>query len=205
MLLLALPFERGRLPGDVLLGMLYAGSAGLAVLGTAGSGAGLVEVRAILHGDLILASSQDVAWVAATTLPVLAGVLMFLRPLQYSFLDRDAAHVLGVRPAFWDAAFFLMLGMVVAAVSKITGALLVFCLLLAPAATGLLLARRLGWVLGVAALAGVGSTLLGLGLSFSADLPTNATIVACASGVFVLAAMLRRLRPRQGLRYSMGP
>jgi zinc/manganese transport system permease protein len=153
------------------------------------SGLGLHEVRALLYGDLILASGRDVALLGAILLPALAAFLLVLRPTLYAFLDRDAATVLGVRPRRWELFFFLVLGVVVAAASQVAGALLVFSYLVVPPVLALSLSRRLGTVLILAAGSAMALTVVGMSVSFAADLPTNQTIVAtsCCGVLLVLA------------------
>jgi len=196
--LLALPFEDRRLPRDAVLGVLFVAASSLSVLLVSHSGAGLHEIKALLYGDLILTSRRDAAAIAAVLIPALIYLVVFLRPTLYAFLDREAATVLGVKPGRWELGFFLVLGVVVAAASKVAGSLLVFCYLVVPPATVLLLSRRLGLVLVLTALTAAVATLLGMCISFSADLPTNQTIVAVACAgflaVLVVAAVSRRWR-----------
>lgn len=186
---LAFPFENRRIPRDALLGVLFVAASSLSVLLVSRSGLGLHEVRALLYGDLILASKEDFIMMCALLLPAMGGLLLFLRPMLYAFLDRDAARVLGVKPARWELLFFLLLGLVVAAASKAAGALLVFCYLIVPATIALLLTRQLKRVLILAALVSVLVTLMGLGVSFAADLPTNQTLCAVAAGILLVAAL----------------
>jgi len=189
--LLALPFESRRIPRDAVLGVLFVAASSLSVLLVSHSGLGLHEVKALLYGDLILTSARDLTVIAAVLVPALFFLVIFLRPTLYAFLDREAATVLGIRPGRWELLFFLVLGVVVATASKVAGSLLVFCYLVVPPATALLLSQRLGRVLLLAALIAAGATLLGVGVSFMADLPTNQTIVAvaCAGFLSVLAIM----------------
>ena len=184
--LLAGPFESRRIPRDALLGILFVGAASLSVLLVAGSGHGLMEVKALLYGDLILAARADLVWLAAILGPAIVLLLASLRPMLNAFLDREAATVLGVRPARWEMLFFLLLGLVVAAASKAAGSLLVFCYLIVPPATALMLTRRLGLVLALAAAFAALATLAGIAISFWADWPTNPTICATACGIFLL-------------------
>lgn len=184
--LLALPFESRRIPRDALLGVLFVAASSLSVVLVSRSGLGLHEVKSLLYGDLILTSHTDFLALCAILLPVAAGLLGLLRPLLYAFLDREAATVLGVKPARWELLFFLLLGMVVAAASKVAGALLVFCYLIVPATIALLLSRRLSQVLLLAAAFAALHTLLGLAISFVGDLPTNQTICITACGLLVL-------------------
>jgi ABC-type Mn2+/Zn2+ transport system permease subunit len=191
--LLALPFESRRIPRDAILGVLFVAASSLSVLLVAGSGHGLQEVKALLYGDLILTSRADFLVVCGVMLPATACLLLFLRPTLYAFLDRESATVLRVRPGRWELLFFLLLGLVVAAASKVAGALLVFCYLIVPSTAALLLARRLNRVLLLAAAFGALITLLGLAISFTADLPTNQTIcaTACALLLLILPLTLR--------------
>lgn len=193
---LAQPFESRRIPRDALLGVLFVAASSLSVLVVSRSGLGLHEVKALLYGDLILTSRGDALVLGAILLPAAAILLGLLRPMLYAFLDREAATVLRVRPARWELLFFLLLGVVVAAASKAAGALLVFCYLVVPASTALLLSRRMGPVLGLAVLFATAATAIGLGVSFAADLPTNQTICVAACALLALAAPFSLLKRR---------
>ncbi|MBU4459385.1 MAG: metal ABC transporter permease [Verrucomicrobia bacterium] len=185
-LLLAGPFESRRIPRDAMLGVVFVAASSLALLLVSGSGFGLQEIRALLYGDLILAGRSDTIILAAVLLPCAAALALFGRPVLYAFLDREAATVLRVRPAVWEAAFFLLLGTVEAAAAQTAGTLLVFCHLVVPSSMALLLSRRLSVVIAIAVGSAVVSTLTGLAVSYRHDLPTNQTI--CAVSVALLAA-----------------
>ncbi len=186
--LLAAPMERRRLPRDAALGAIFVGSSSLSVLLVARSGHGLREVGAVLYGDLLLISPSDFAAVAALAVPALAAVLVGSRGFVASFFDRDAAQVMGLRPAMWEAVFFVLLGLAVAAASKAAGALLVCCHLVVPASAALILARRMGPAMAWAAALATASTLVGLGVSLAADLPANQTI--CITACVLLLTVL---------------
>lgn len=193
---LSYPFEGNRIPRDAILGVIFVLASALSILLVARSGFGLEEVKALLYGDLILTSPADLVAVVATLVPILAFVLAFLRPLVYTFLDRDAARVLGVRVGAWEFLYFLALGLAVSAASKVAGALLVFCYLVVAPSAALLVTRRLGWVMAVAAAAGVFATVAGLYGSIAFDLPTNQTVAVAACALFALAVVWRVLRRR---------
>jgi ABC-type Mn2+/Zn2+ transport system permease subunit len=188
--LLAAPTENRRIPRDTLLGILFVAASSLSVLLVSRSGLGLHEIKALLYGDLILTSGPDLIALCAVLIPATACLLVFLRPMLYAFLDREAAFVLRVRPARWELAFFFLLGLVVATASKVAGALLVFCYLVVPACAALLLSRRLGRVLWIAGFIAVVATLVGFGVSFAADLPTNQTICITTCGVLMIVFLL---------------
>lgn len=202
--LLAYPFENRRIPRDAVLGVLFVLASSLSVLLVSQSGFGLQEIKALLYGDLILTSHADLCIIGAVFLPALFCFLLFIRPTLYTFLDREAAYVLGVKPVLWEMLFFMVLGVTIAAASKITGTLLVFCYLIVPPTFALLLSRRLWLVMILAVMAAMAATVIGLYASFTADLPTNQTICVAACAILTLALpvgtvryILRRLHKRQ--------
>jgi ABC-type Mn2+/Zn2+ transport system permease subunit len=193
--LLAIPFENRRIPRDAIMGILFVAASSLSVLLVSRSGFGLHEINSLLYGDLILTTPTDFGVVCCVLIPALVYLVLFIRPTLYAFLDREAATVLGVKPGRWELLFFVVLGLVIAAASKVAGAMLVFCYLIAPAAIGLLLAKRLGLVLTVAcSVAGV-ATVVGLCLSFAADLPTNQTICVTTCFIWLACGLIAGIIP----------
>ena len=198
-LLLTIPDRRQRLPKDVTLGAVFLLASSASVLLVAQSGFGLEEIKAMLYGDLIICGPRDRWTLLLTGLPALAALLLFLRPMVYAFLDREAATVMGIRCWLWEGVFFFLLGLVVSGASKSGGALLTFCHLLLPAATALLLTRRLWAALAAAMALAITTTWAGLLTAYRADLPANPTIIGTACLLFaavVLARAALSLLPR---------
>jgi ABC-type Mn2+/Zn2+ transport system permease subunit len=187
---LSYPFESNRLPRDAVLGIIFVLASAASILLVANSGFGLQDVKALLYGDLILTSDTDLMLILWIFIPVGVYLLMFLRPTLYTFLDREAARVLGVRVVLWELLYFFALGLAVSAASKVAGALLVFCYLVVAPSTALLLSRKLWLVLLISAGAAVAATMGGLYVSFSRDLPTNQTIAATACAVLIAVVVL---------------
>ncbi len=190
---LSAPFENKRLPRDAVLGVLFVLATASGVLIVSHSAFGLMEVKALLYGDLILATGRDLALLACILLPGAAAFFLFLRPTLNAFLDRETAQVLGGRPALWENLFFIALGLVVSAASHTAGALLVFCYLIVSPATALVLTRRFGWVLATSAGSAAAATLLGLLLAFRFNMPGNQAICVTACALFLLACLSRGL------------
>lgn len=188
-LLLAFPDKRQRLPKDVMLGAVFLLASSLSVLLVAQHGFGLEEIKAMLYGDLIVSGPRDRWTLLFTGLPSLLALLLFMRPIQYTFLDREAASVMGIRCWFWEALFFAALGTVVSGASKSGGALLVFCELVVIPATALLLARRMWVVIALSVALGIAVTWAGLLAAYRVDLPANPMIIAIACLLFASVAV----------------
>lgn len=179
--LLAFTHEE-RLPLDAVLAALFILSASLGMLLVSKSAVGLEEVKSLLYGDILITSARDLKILSLILIPVTGIVLLFIRPITYTFVDRDEAKVLGMRVRLWELVFYYALGIAVSAASKLGGMLLVFCYLVIPPMTGLLLSGRLRNVILISAFTALVSTLLGFYFSYIYDLPANQMIalIACA-------------------------
>ena len=71
---------------------------------------GLLEIKALLYGDLLLASGHDCALLAAVHLPLFLLGLIFLKPLLYVFLDRNCSQILNLPVRLLEIAFFISAG-----------------------------------------------------------------------------------------------
>ena len=111
---------------------------------------------ALLFGSFLGITSGQVVTLAAVGLAVLAVLAVIGRPLLFASVDPDVAAARGVPVRALSVAFLVLLGAAVAETAQITGALLVFALLVMPAATaqrltsrplaGLVLTVVIGWV-----------------------------------------------------------
>src|SRR5262249_27616701 len=127
------------------------------------------------------------------TLLVLAGIG---RPLLFASVDPDVAAAAGVPVRALAVVFLVTLGMAVAIASQVVGALLVFALLVVPAATAHTLTARTLPGLALAVVIGLVVTSLGLALSYFSDRPVGFFVTSIAFGAYVLAQCTRRLHHR---------
>jgi zinc/manganese transport system permease protein len=124
--------------------------------------------------------------VAAVTVAVTA---VAARPLFFASVDADVARASGVPVRLLGLGFLLVLGLSVAETSQITGALLVFALLVTPAATAHRLTARpwLGLALSVALALAV--TWLGLALAYFSIYPVGFYVTFLSFTVYVLVRL----------------
>lgn len=193
--LLAFTHEE-RLPRDAVLAALFILSASLGILLFTKSAVGLEEVKSLLYGDILLTSGGDLKVLSLILIPMTGLVLVFIRPITYTFVDRDEAKVLGMRVRLWELLFYYALGIAVSAASKLGGMLLVFCYLVIPPMAGLLLSGRLRNVILISAVTALLSTLLGFYFSYIYDLPANQMIALIACVMLGLAWILKIIRRR---------
>lgn len=153
----------------------------------------LESLETVLFGSFLGITQTQVL----TLLGVAAATLLFFalagRPLLFASIDPAAAGARGVPVRVLEPAFLVVLGLSVAATAQITGALLVFALLAAPAAAAQQLTAR-PW-LGLLVTAGLAVivTWVGLGLSYFTDYPVGFLVTTTAFAAYVPAIVWRRL------------
>jgi zinc/manganese transport system permease protein len=137
---------------------------------------------------------QTLVVVTALALIVLAFVA---RPLLFASVDPDVAVAAGVPTRGLAILFLILLGAGAAEASQITGSLLIFALLVLPAATAQAITSRpaLGLVLSVAIALAV--TWLGLGIAYYSPYPIGFWITSIAFGMFVVARIARLVPKRR--------
>lgn len=164
----------------------------------------LEQLETLLFGTFLGIGSEQVltlAIVAATVLGVLAIVG---RPLLLASLDPELARARGVPVRALDLGFLLLLGLTVAATSQITGALLVFALLVAPAAAAQALTPRPGLSLALSVLFALLVTWVGLGIAYFSIYPVGFFITSLGFGLYVLAHLIRRASARHARKRASG-
>ena len=146
----------------------------------------------LLFGTFLGITQGQVVGLAAVALACLAALAALGRPLLFSSVDPAGAHAAGAPVGRLDLAFTLVLALAVAATSQITGALLVFALLVAPPATAqLITARPLPGLVLSAAIALV-IVWLALALAYYTPYPVGVYVSSLGFGVYLLARALRR-------------
>jgi zinc/manganese transport system permease protein len=151
---------------------------------------------ALLFGTFLGITSQQVIVLLAVAAAAVTLIAVAARPLFFASVDADIARAAGVPAQLLGIGFLLTLGLAVAATSQITGALLVFALLVTPAATAHQITTRpfLGVALSVAIALTV--TWLGLALAYFSVYPVGFYVTSLAFALYVLARVARALAAR---------
>jgi zinc/manganese transport system permease protein len=188
----------GRAGESAAIGTLQAFALGLGFLFVGLYGGQLAGLEALLFGTFLGITAGQVVTLLVIAIVVLAILAVVGRPLFFTSVDASVARAGGVPTGWLSVAFLLLLGMAVAATAEITGALLVFALLVTPAATAQLLTARpaLGLALSVALAFLV--TWLGLAIAYFSPYPVGFWITTLSFGLYVLIRLttaLHRGRP----------
>lgn len=177
---------------DTLIGVLFSAAVALAVIVIGFLKGYRADLVGFLFGDILALGSADVAVAWALSLLVLVLLVASWRAVVLSTLHRDLASVEGVPVVRTDLLFLVLTSLVVAVAIKIAGVILVTALLIVPAATAQNVARTLRGMVAWSVAVSLLSLLVGLLVSFSANLPSGPTIVLAAAVFFILSLLVRR-------------
>jgi ABC-type Mn2+/Zn2+ transport system permease subunit len=176
--------SRSRLSSDTAIGLLFVGMLGVGVMMVSRSDSFTGDIVGILFGEILGVSHADL-WqqgVAAVIIAVIAAV--FMRPLLLLSFDREQADIAGWSARRVELLMLVMVTICIVMSFQTVGTLLVFGMLLAPAGSGALLARRLPSMMLWAATIGTVSVYFGLLISYHFDLAAGASVVVVAVSIF---------------------
>ncbi len=156
---------------------------------------GFEGAYALLFGSFLGITSAQVWVLVAVAASVLGALAVLARPLLFASVDPAVAAARGVPVRSLSFAFLVLLGLAAASVSQITGTLLVFALLVVPAATAQTLTARPSTSLVITVVLGVTVTWLALLGGYYTAYPIGFFLTTFAFVPYVLAGGWRRLRP----------
>jgi zinc/manganese transport system permease protein len=146
----------------------------------------------LLFGTFLGITRGQVLVLLLVALAALAILAALARPLLFASVDREVARASGVPVVLLDALFLLVLGLAIAAISQLTGALLVFALLVAPpaAAQRITLRPAIGLILSVAF--ALVTVWLALAIAYFSIYPVGFYVTTIGFVIYVLARATRR-------------
>ncbi len=191
--------RRTRLSSDVAIGLLFVGMLALGVVIVSRSSEFAGSLTEILFGEVLGVDWWSILWQAIVAAAVILLAWGLRRPFLLMAMDPDQARVAGYPVRLLEVVLLGMIAVTVVVSFRVVGTLLVFGMLLAPAGTAALFARRLGAMMMLSTLIGAVSVYVGLLLSWYYDLAAGASVVLVAVGIFFLALVAQAFIPSRRL------
>ncbi len=176
---------RGQSSESAAIGTVQAFGLGLGFLFVSLYRGQLSDLETLLFGTFLgitAAQVQTLLWIAVAAVGILAAVG---RPLLFASIDGAVARARGVPTAALDVGFLLLLGLAVAATAQITGALLVFALLVTPAATAQQLTARPVLGLAISVVIALFVTWIGLSIAYFSPYPVGFWVTSLSFALYV--------------------
>ena len=185
--------RRFKLSGDTAIGLLFVGMLALGVIITSRSETFVGDLTRVLFGELLGVNADDLVFQAGALIAVALIAFVGRRPFLLLSVDEGLATTSGFSVRIFANLLLAIVAITVIASFQTVGTLLVLGLLVAPAATGALFARRVSTMMLIAAVIASVSVYVGLLASYHFDLAAGASIVFTAVIIFAIAATIREL------------
>ena len=182
---------------DTGIGLLFVGMLGLGVILISRLASYAGSLTGILFGDVLGVTVADILVLVGVTVVTLAATLLFYRPFLVLSFNEQKANLLGLRPRLAHAVMLALITLAIVGSFQTVGTLLVFGLLVGPAATGALLARRVPMIMATAALIGVLSVISGLVISYHWGTAGSATMAVVPVMFFFVVLTIKALSRRR--------
>jgi manganese/iron transport system permease protein len=187
--------RRAGLSADTSIGILFATMFALGLVMLSTSTTIKVNIEDLLLGQILAISPTGIYISLGITAMVIVGLFTLHHWLLFASFDPVASQVVGARASIVDYAFLVILALVIVVGIQAAGIVLVMAMLVTPAATAYLLARRFASMMVLAAALGTAAAVSGLYLSYHFNLPAGPAMTLVASGIFALAVSFRRRAP----------
>ncbi len=180
---------------DVEIGTVLAFALGLGLLFLGLYQGYATQAYSILFGEVLGISASGVVFTFWAGLGVLAATAIVYRPLLFASLDEDVAEAKGLPMLWLGLAFLLLLAVTISIAVQIIGVLLIFALMVTPAAIAVRLTRRVGTAVLLSILIAVTGVWGGFFVAFYVNAPVSFFITAIIFGEYLAvrgAGVLRR-------------
>jgi manganese/iron transport system permease protein len=186
--------RQGVIREDTAIGIIFAAALSLGVALISLIQTYAVDLTHILFGNVLGVSAGDLVMIGGLSVLVLVTVRIFYRPLLVISFDPILAASLRWPTELLRNVLLILLAVTIVISLKTVGVGLVAAMLVTPAATAYLLTRRLPSMMGLAAVFGGLSSVIGLYASYYLNIASGAAVVLTATLFFVVIYFLSRYK-----------
>lgn len=176
---------------DVAIGITLTFALGLGVLFLYFYANFAGRAMSILFGDLLAVSPSLLVTMSIYSLISLVGMAIIAKPLLFSTLEPELAEAKGVSLRLMSILFLILVAIAITEASQVVGILLVFTLLIGPAASALCCTHRFWPGIGLAVLISLVIVWLGIILTYFTNWPVSFWISTLSFTSYIFLAKQR--------------
>jgi manganese/iron transport system permease protein len=190
--------DRGELNPDTSIGIVFSLMLGLAFLFMGLMPGARTEALSLFWGSILTVSRGNLIFLTVVTAVVIGLVAAFYKEIQAVICHREVALAVGIPATVIFYGLLFSTGVTITASLQSIGGLLIYSLILNPAAAAYQLTYSLKRMLLIAVAFGVLSCWVGLAASYLLDIPSGASIVITSAIIFGLATAFSPKRKVKG-------
>lgn len=176
---------------DVQIGTVLAFMLGLGVLFINLYKGYATEAYSLLFGEILGISHSDVILTLVSGILIILAVILLYRRLVFTSLDEDVAEAKGISMLGMGISFMLLIAVATSIAVQVVGVLLIFALLVTPAAVAQRLARRPGQGIAIAVTIALLATWFGLFASYYLPYPVSFFITSLVFTVYIAVRLFQ--------------
>lgn len=189
--------SRGRIREDSAIGIIWSvGMAVGALFMSLRPGYTSGDLSAYLFGSIVTVTDADVQGLAFLTVLLVAGALVWLRPVMYVAFDRDFSRSRGIPTRVISYLMAALVAVTIVLSIRIMGIVLLISLLTMPVVIVNTLSRSYRTIALAAPLVAVAGNVAGLVASYQFDVPSGAAIIFTLTLTLVMVKLLTLCRKK---------
>ncbi len=175
---------------NVAIGVIFSFTLALGILFITLNPTYNVAVSALLFGNVLTVTSEDFILLIFVTILVISIIYFMKKELFFSTFDEEMAKSVGLPTRFLNYLFLLLISLAIVVSIKAIGALLVFAMIITPAAAAYQWSYKFNTIIYLSIIFGIMSSFIGLYISFTFNLPSGSSIAIVVSFIFLLSMIL---------------
>jgi zinc transport system permease protein len=185
---------RARQREDMVIGAVWAIGMAVGILFISRTPGYNQDLMSYLFGNILMVSRQELWLIVALDLLIVSVGLAFYNQFLGVCFDEEFARLRGVPVEFFYLLLLCLAALTVVLLVTVVGIVMVIALLTLPVAIAGHFSRTLWQMMALSALCSMAFTTAGLAVSYGPDLPSGATSIVIAGGVYLLVLIGSRLR-----------
>lgn len=189
----------GKLKEDTSIGILFSAFLALGVLIISSIRTYAVDLSHILFGNILGVSRSDLIFTSVTAFFILLFIFVFYKEFLIISFDRVYAKAVKIPVEFYRNFMLVLMALTIVASIQTVGVVMVAAMLVTPAAAAFILSKRLPVMMGISCLIGIISSIVGLYISYYANVASGAAIVLTATAIFLIVFLFS---PERGVVWN---
>ncbi|HKZ61327.1 MAG TPA: metal ABC transporter permease [Nitrososphaera sp.] len=189
--------QSANIPADATVAILLSSGLALGILLVSLSGGFTLDLFSFLFGSILLVSVEDTLAILAMAGAILAIIILLYRQLMYVTFDEEQAKVSGLQISKLNYLFVVLASVSVIVSMRLVGILLVSALIVIPNITALLFGKGFKKTALISVGISIFSVVIGIAVSYAANLAPAGTIVLVSTGVFLATLAIKYSSKKQ--------
>lgn len=181
-----------QITSDAIIGILFTTGLALGIILISLQPGYQPDLISFLFGNILAITWSNVWVILVLSFIILFIVFSMFKKITLTSLSEELAWTSGISTKYINLLFYIILSIAVVLGVKLLGIILVSALLITPPITAKLIARSFHSYIGLAIIFSLLAFIIGLLFSYYLDLPSGASIVMAATGIFIVTLCYSR-------------